>query len=169
VVLIACVVGWFVVTRVIPNNKYQRAVALRENGQYDDAIAAFAELGEYSDVFSFLLLRVFALLTPLLSLLPQFLHVAVAVQPLACQHPNCLFPLEAEENKRLTVAFVLVVLIACVVGWFVVTRVIPNNKYQRAVHAISTTSTKATVNLLFFRSFAFLSFSSAFSHSLRRS
>ena len=41
--------GWFVVTRVIPNNKYQRAVALRENGQYDDAIAAFAELGEYSD------------------------------------------------------------------------------------------------------------------------
>lgn len=49
VVLIACVVDWFVVTRVIPNNKYQRAVALRENGQYDDAIAAFAELGEYSD------------------------------------------------------------------------------------------------------------------------
>ena len=49
VVLIACVVGWFVVTRVIPNNKYQRAVALRENGQYDDAIAAFAELGDYSD------------------------------------------------------------------------------------------------------------------------
>lgn len=49
VVLIACVVGWFVVTQVIPNNKYQRAVALRENGQYDDAIAAFAELGEYSD------------------------------------------------------------------------------------------------------------------------
>ena len=49
VVLIACVVGWFVVTRVIPNNKYQRAVALRENGLYEDAIAAFAELGEYSD------------------------------------------------------------------------------------------------------------------------
>ena len=49
VVLIACVVGWFVVTRVIPNNKYQRAVTLRENGQYDDAIAAFAELGDYSD------------------------------------------------------------------------------------------------------------------------
>ena len=49
VVLIACVVGWFVVTRVIPNNKYQRAVALRESGQYDEAIAAFAELGDYSD------------------------------------------------------------------------------------------------------------------------
>lgn len=49
VVLIACVVGWFVVTRVIPNNKYQRALALRESGQYDEAIAAFAELGDYSD------------------------------------------------------------------------------------------------------------------------
>ena len=49
VVLIACVVCWFVVTRVIPNNKYQQAVTLRKNGQYDDAIAAFAELGDYSD------------------------------------------------------------------------------------------------------------------------
>lgn len=49
VVLIACVVGWFVVTRVIPNNKYQQAVTLRKNGQYDDAIAAFAELGDYGD------------------------------------------------------------------------------------------------------------------------
>lgn len=49
VVLIACVVGWFVVTRVIPNNKYQRAVTLRENGQYDEAIAVFAELGDYGD------------------------------------------------------------------------------------------------------------------------
>ena len=49
VVLIACVVGWFVVTRVIPNNKYQRAVALRENGQYDEAIAVFTELNDYSD------------------------------------------------------------------------------------------------------------------------
>ena len=45
-----------------------------------------------------LLFRVLALLTPLLSLLPQLLHVAVAVQPLACQHPNCLFPLEAEVS-----------------------------------------------------------------------
>ena len=49
VVLIACVVGWFVVTRVIPNNKYQRAVALRENGQYGEAAAVFTELGDYSD------------------------------------------------------------------------------------------------------------------------
>ena len=49
VVLIACVVGWFVVTQVIPNNKYQKAWTLRENGQYDDAAAVFAELGDYSD------------------------------------------------------------------------------------------------------------------------
>lgn len=49
VVLIACVVCWFVVTRVIPNNKYQRAVALRENGQYGEAAAVFTELGDYSD------------------------------------------------------------------------------------------------------------------------
>ena len=48
--------------------------------------------------FSFLLFRVLALLTPLLGLLPQLLHVAVAVQPLARQHPNCLFPLEAEVS-----------------------------------------------------------------------
>ena len=48
-VLIACVVGWFVVTQVIPNNKYQKAWTLRENGQYDDAAAVFAELGDYSD------------------------------------------------------------------------------------------------------------------------
>ena len=45
-----------------------------------------------------LLFRVLALLTPLLGLLPQLLHVAVAVQPLACQHPNCIFPLEAEVS-----------------------------------------------------------------------
>ena len=49
VVLIACVVGWFVVTRVIPENKYQRAVALREKGQYGEAAAVFTELGDYSD------------------------------------------------------------------------------------------------------------------------
>lgn len=48
-VLIACVVGWFVVTQVIPNNKYQQAVALRENGQYGEAIDVFTELGDYSD------------------------------------------------------------------------------------------------------------------------
>ena len=49
VVLIACVVGWFVVTRVIPENKYQKAWTLRENGQYGEAAAVFTELGDYSD------------------------------------------------------------------------------------------------------------------------
>lgn len=49
VVLIACVVGWFVVTRVIPNNKYQQAVTLRENGQYGEAIAVFTQLGDYAE------------------------------------------------------------------------------------------------------------------------
>ncbi len=48
-VVAACIVGWFVVTRVIPNNKYQHALALRESGQYEEAIAAFEELGDYSD------------------------------------------------------------------------------------------------------------------------
>lgn len=48
-VVAACIVGWFVVTRVIPNNKYQHALALRESGQYEEAIAAFEELEDYSD------------------------------------------------------------------------------------------------------------------------
>ena len=29
--------------------KYQQAVTLRENGQYEEAIAAFEKLGDYSD------------------------------------------------------------------------------------------------------------------------
>ena len=49
VVLIACVVGWFVVTQVIPNNKYQQAVTLRENGQYEDACTIFWSIADYSD------------------------------------------------------------------------------------------------------------------------
>lgn len=48
-VLIACVVGWFVVTQVIPNNKYQQAVTLRENGQYEDACTIFWSIADYSD------------------------------------------------------------------------------------------------------------------------
>ena len=48
-VMIACAIAWCIPNVIIPNNKYQQAVALRENGQYDDAIAAFAELGNYSD------------------------------------------------------------------------------------------------------------------------
>ena len=45
--------------------------------------------------FSFLLLRVPAFLIPLLGLLPQLLHVAVAVQPLASQLLNGFSPLVA--------------------------------------------------------------------------
>ena len=49
VVMLACAIAWCIPTVIIPNNKYQQAVALRESGQYDDAIAAFAELGDYGD------------------------------------------------------------------------------------------------------------------------
>lgn len=48
-VVIACAIAWCIPNVIIPNNKYQQAVALRESGQYDDAIAAFAELGDYGD------------------------------------------------------------------------------------------------------------------------
>ena len=48
-VMIACAIAWCIPNVIIPNNKYRQAVALREEGQYDDAIAAFAELGNYSD------------------------------------------------------------------------------------------------------------------------
>lgn len=49
VVMIACAIAWCIPNVIIPNNKYQQALALRESGQYDDAIVAFAELGNYSD------------------------------------------------------------------------------------------------------------------------
>lgn len=49
VVMLACAIAWCIPNVIIPNNKYQQAVALREAGQYDDAIAAFAELGDYGD------------------------------------------------------------------------------------------------------------------------
>lgn len=48
-VVIACAIAWCIPNVIIPNNKYQQAVALREEGQYDDAIAAFKALGNYSD------------------------------------------------------------------------------------------------------------------------
>ena len=48
-VVIACAIAWCIPNVIIPNNKYQQAVALRENGQYDDAIAAFKALGNYGD------------------------------------------------------------------------------------------------------------------------
>ena len=34
---------------IIPNNQYEAAVEMLQNGQYDEAIAIFAELGEYED------------------------------------------------------------------------------------------------------------------------
>ena len=48
-VVIACAIAWCIPNVIIPNNKYQQAVVLRENGQYEEAIAVFAELGNYSD------------------------------------------------------------------------------------------------------------------------
>ena len=51
-VLLIAIIGmtaWYMVNQAIPNQKYQEAVALRESGQYEDAIAAFADLGDYSD------------------------------------------------------------------------------------------------------------------------
>ena len=49
VVMLACAIAWCIPNVIIPNNKYQQAVALREEGQYDDAIAAFKALENYSD------------------------------------------------------------------------------------------------------------------------
>lgn len=46
----ACVAGWFVVTRVIPENKYQRATNLNAFGKYDEAYAIFVTLTGYKDV-----------------------------------------------------------------------------------------------------------------------
>lgn len=51
-ILLVAIIGmtaWYMVNRAIPNQKYQQAVALRDGGQYEDAIAAFADLGNYSD------------------------------------------------------------------------------------------------------------------------
>ena len=48
-VMIACAIAWCIPNVIIPNNKYQQAVALRENRQYEEAIALFTELGNYYD------------------------------------------------------------------------------------------------------------------------
>ena len=48
-VVIACAIAWCIPNVIIPNNKYQQALALRENGQYEEAIALFTELGNYYD------------------------------------------------------------------------------------------------------------------------
>lgn len=49
VVMVACAIAWCIPNVIVPMINYHQAVALRESGQYDDAIAAFAELGDYSD------------------------------------------------------------------------------------------------------------------------
>lgn len=48
-VVIACAIAWCIPNVIVPMINYHQAVALRENGRYDDAIAAFAKLGNYSD------------------------------------------------------------------------------------------------------------------------
>ena len=49
VVMVACAIAWCIPNVIVPMINYHQAVALRESGQYDDAIAVFAELGDYSD------------------------------------------------------------------------------------------------------------------------
>lgn len=49
-IAIVCIAGFLIVTKVItPNNNYNAAVKLMENGDYDGAIAAFESLGDYRD------------------------------------------------------------------------------------------------------------------------
>lgn len=49
VVMIACAIAWCIPNVIVPMINYHQAVALRENGQYGEAAAVFAELGDYSD------------------------------------------------------------------------------------------------------------------------
>lgn len=49
VVMIACAIAWCIPNVIVPMINYHQAVALRENGQYGEAVAVFAELGDYSD------------------------------------------------------------------------------------------------------------------------
>lgn len=49
VVMIACAIAWCIPNVIVPMINYHQAVALRESGQYGEAIAVFAELGDYSD------------------------------------------------------------------------------------------------------------------------
>lgn len=48
-VVIACAIAWCIPNVIVPMINYHQAVALRENGQYGEAAAVFAELGDYSD------------------------------------------------------------------------------------------------------------------------
>lgn len=49
VVMVACAIAWCIPNVIVPMINYHQAVALRESGQYGEAIAVFAELGDYSD------------------------------------------------------------------------------------------------------------------------
>ncbi len=49
-IIILAVGGYFLITNyIIPENKYSKAVMLQKSGNYDQAIAAFNELGNYKD------------------------------------------------------------------------------------------------------------------------
>ena len=49
-ILLLLVAGFFLATKVlIPNSRYNKALALAEAGQYEEAIAAFEALGDYKD------------------------------------------------------------------------------------------------------------------------
>lgn len=49
IVVVAAAIALFVVNVVIPDGKYNDAIGLANNGQYDEAVAAFQELGDYKD------------------------------------------------------------------------------------------------------------------------
>ena len=48
-VVIACAIAWCIPNVIVPMINYHQAVALRENRQYEEAIALFTELGNYYD------------------------------------------------------------------------------------------------------------------------
>lgn len=48
-VVIACAIAWCIPNVIVPMINYHQAVVLRENGKYDEAIAVFTELNDYSD------------------------------------------------------------------------------------------------------------------------
>lgn len=48
-VMIACAIAWCIPNVIVPMINYHQAVALRENRQYEEAIALFTELGNYYD------------------------------------------------------------------------------------------------------------------------
>lgn len=49
-IVVLAIAAYFVVTKVImPAQAYEHAVALRQEGHYEEAVAAFTELGNYSD------------------------------------------------------------------------------------------------------------------------